>query len=213
MMNPFMKSYQYNYIKAQTKILLNGLSASSDASVHRARKDIAKENVARLFPAMNEEQQQLLYPIVDITENADVKRFLTQLLPYVVPFPVVTDQTLKKLFPKAKKLKVPSVKDLNLQEHSYVSWQDDGTQKKYLIAEYQGKLVGFQGAFTLMNQKGMCALCNQFEEVGMFISEIKSSGDGAYIKRGNYICQNSQTCNQNIITLDKLDDFIVMMTQ
>lgn len=213
MMNPFMKSYQYNYIKAQTKILLNGLSASSDASVHRARKDIAKENVARLFPAMNEEQQQLLYPIAELAESADVKRFLTQLQPFVIPFPVVTDQTLKKLFPKAKKLKAPSVKDSNLQEHSYVSWQDDGTQKKYLIAEYQGKLVGFHGAFTLMNQKGMCALCNRIEEIGMFISEIKSSGDGAYIKRGNYICQNSQICNQNITTLDKLGDFVVMMTQ
>ncbi|QRG66699.1 FusB/FusC family EF-G-binding protein [Brevibacillus choshinensis] len=212
-MNPFLKSYQYNYIKAQTKILLNGLSASSDASVHRARKDIAKENVAGLFPALSEEQKQLLYPIADISENADVKRYLSELAPYVIPFPAITDQTLKKLFPKAKKLKAPSVNDLNLQEHSYVSWQDDGTQKKFLIAEYQGKLVGFQGAFTPMNQKGMCAICNRFEEVGMFISEIKSSGDGSYLKRGNYICQDSRTCNQNIISLEKLDDFVEMMRQ
>jgi hypothetical protein len=212
-MNPFLKSYQYNYIKAQTKILLNGLSASSDASVHRARKDIAKENVAGLFPAMSEEQKQLLYPIAEISENADIKRYLNELQPYVIPFPAITEQTLKKLFPKAKKLKAPSVKDMNLQEHSYVSWQDDGTQKKFLIAEYQGKLVGFQGSFTPMNQKGMCAICNRFEEVGMFISEIKSSGDGSYLKRGNYICQDSKTCNQNIISLDKLDDFVVMMTQ
>ncbi|MED1796479.1 FusB/FusC family EF-G-binding protein [Brevibacillus nitrificans] len=212
-MTPFMKSYQYNYIKAQTKILLNGLSSSSDASVHRARKDIAKENVANLFPVLSEEQQQLLDPIAQIAETADVKRYLSELQPYVIPFPVITDQTLKKLFPKAKKLKAPSIKDLNLHEHSYVSWQDDGTQKKFVIAEYQGKLVGFNGTFTPMNQKGMCAICNRLDEVGMFITEIKSSGDGSYLKRGNYVCQDSQSCNQQITMIEKLDDFVRMMTQ
>jgi hypothetical protein len=54
----------------------------------------------------------------------------------------------------------------------------------------------------------MCALCNRFEELGMFICETKGSVQGIFIKRGNYICQDSQKCNQNMINLEKLHAFI-----
>lgn len=212
-MNPFLRSYQYNYIKAQTKILLNGLAATSDPNVARARKDIAVENVLSLLPDMDEEQKALLIQIGDIQENADAKRFLSQLQPLVLPFPTVTEQTIKKLFPKAKKLKAPAMKDINLTELTYMSWHDDGTQRKYIIAEVGGKFYGFHGTFAPMNKKSVCALCNRFEEVGMFLSEVKSSGDGSYTKRGNYICQDGQTCNHNIISNEKLDDFVRMMIE
>ncbi|MFD2368696.1 FusB/FusC family EF-G-binding protein [Brevibacillus sp. GCM10020057] len=212
-MQPFMKSYHFHYIKAQTKVLLNGLSSSSDPNVQRARKEIAIENVSRLFPEMSEEQRRLLHAIADVREQMDAKQYLAELEPYVIPFPAITGQMLKKLFPKAKKLKPPAAGDLNLHEASYVSWHDDGTQKKYIVVDFQGNLVGFAGTFTSMNQKGMCALCNRFEEIGMFIAEIKSAGDGTYVKRGNYICQDSHACNRNITSTDKLDEFVLMMRQ
>ena len=53
------------------------------------------------------------------------------------------------------------------------------------------------------------------EQVSMFLSEVKGShsGDGTYIKRGNYIFQDSETCNQNLISRVNLHEFIKLLSQ
>jgi hypothetical protein len=42
------------------------------------------------------------------------------------------------------------------------------------------------------------------------MSKVKS-GKETYTTKGNYICKDSQKCNHNLITLDKLNDFIVQL--
>ncbi|MBP0725053.1 FusB/FusC family EF-G-binding protein [Bacillus sp. RG28] len=210
-MEPFLRNDQYNFIKAQTQILINGHSMTNDKDVLRALKEISKEKVFKLFMDMNDEQKNMIDPIHTIIDKSDEEAFLLQLKPYVIPFKEVTEQTLKKLFPKAKKLKLPSMENIDLKELSYLSWDDKGSNKKFIITEQQNKLIGIQGTFSSLNKKGICVLCNRFEEVGMFLTEIKGSVQGTYIKRGNHICQDSQKCNQNIATLDKLNDFIVRL--
>lgn len=207
-MEPFMKSHQYNFIKSQIKILLNGHATSSDQSVRNALKEMVKAKVFNQFTGISDEQKQLLNPIHAIENKLQADAFLSQLQPYVIPFQPGTEQTIKKLFPKAKKGKVPALENIDWKEISYVSWDDKGTERRYIVASHHQNLVGLQGTFTAVNQKGLCSLCNRFEEIGMFVVEVKRSSDGSYVKRGNYICQDSQTCNQNITTLDNLDDFI-----
>ncbi|WP_028401722.1 FusB/FusC family EF-G-binding protein [Ectobacillus panaciterrae] len=210
-MEPFIRSDQYNFIKAQTQILINGHSTTNDMDVLHALKDIAKEKVLDLFMDMSDEKKQFIDPILNIKDKTNAEEFLSQLKPYVIPFKEVTEQTIRKLFPKAKKLKIPSLENIDLKEISYLCWDDKGSNKKYIVAQHHNKLIGLQGTFTSINQKGICALCNRFEEIGMFISEAKGSVQGTFIKRGNHICQDSQKCNQNLITLDKLNDFIVWL--
>lgn len=210
-MEPFIRSDQYNFIKAQTQILINGHSTVNDIAVLNALKSMAGERVLQLFTEVSEDQKQLMEPIIEIKEKAHAEAFLLQLKPYVIPFKEVTEQTVKKLFPKAKKLKAPSLENIDLTEISYLGWDDKGSNKKYIVAYHINKLVGLQGTFKSINQKGICALCNRFEEVGMFMSETKGSEKGTFIKRGNYICQDSQKCNHNLITLDKLYDFIELL--
>lgn len=131
----------------------------------------------------------------------------------MIPFKEVTEKTIKKLFPKAKKIKVPILEDMDLNEISYWGWNDKGSNKKYIVAHHDHKHVGLQGTFKSINKKGICALCNHHEEIGMFLSETKGLAIGTFIKRGNYICEDSQKCNQNITTLDKLNDFIERITR
>lgn len=212
-MKPFIRSDQYNFIKAQIQILINGHATVNDNDVLQALKSIINEKVLHLFIDMSEEQRQVLDPIITIEDNDKAEEYLSQVKPYVIPFKEVTEITIKKLFPKAKKLKVPILENVDLKEISYLGWNDKGSNKKYIVALSDHKLVGLQGTFKSINKKGICALCNHYEEIGMFLSETKGLAIGTFIKRGNYICENSQTCNQNIITLDKLNDFIERITR
>ncbi|MBA9028757.1 FusB/FusC family EF-G-binding protein [Peribacillus huizhouensis] len=212
-MEPFIKSDQYNFIKAQLQILINGHATVNDNDVLLALKSIVKEKVLHLFRDLSEEQRQVLDPISTIEDNDKAEEFLSQVKPFVIPFIEVTDKTIKKLFPKAKKLKVPVLESMDLREISYLGWNDKGSNKKYIVALRDHKLVGLQGTFKSINKKGICSLCNHHEEIGMFLSEAKGLAIGTFIKRGNYICENSQKCNQNIITLDKLNDFIERITR
>ncbi len=211
--DPFIRSDQYNFIKAQTKILINGHASGNDIDVLKALKSLAEEKVFHLFEDTTDEQKQLIASIVTIKEKADAETFLLQLKPYVIPFKAVTEQSIKKLFPKAKKLKVPVLEDKERKEISYLGWHDNGSNKQYIVAPHHMKLIGLSGTFTRSNLKGICALCNGHEEVGMFMSEAKVSGNGTFINRGNYICLDSQKCNQNIITLDKLHDFMIRLSK
>ncbi|MFS0553201.1 FusB/FusC family EF-G-binding protein [Brevibacillus sp. 179-C9.3 HS] len=212
-MEPFIHTHHYHFIKSRVQAIMNAYATSTDVNVIRARKEIAHEEIFQLFPSITPEQKELLQPIDTIKEKAEGKQFLHLLSSFVIPFPAPTESSIKKLFPKVKKLKVPNLTEINFSEISYISWLDTATDKKYIIANHEGKLIGIHGQFTSMNKKGVCALCNRFEEIGMFVLEAKGSSDGTYLKKGNYICQDSVTCNQNIISLDKLHDFIALMVK
>ncbi|MBM7588130.1 hypothetical protein JOC86_004705 [Bacillus pakistanensis] len=210
-MEPFIRSDQYNFIKAQTKILINGHSTVNDQDVLKALKSLAIEKVSDFFTNLSDKQMQLLNPILKVEDKEDAQEFLSTLKPYVIPFKDLSEKTIKKLFPKAKKLKLPSLEDIDLKEVSYLGWTDKGSNKKYIVADIDNKLIGLQGSIKSTSQTGICAICNAHEETAMFISQTKGSGKDTFTKRGNYICQDSQKCNQNIMALDKLNDFILRL--
>ncbi|MFJ7746780.1 FusB/FusC family EF-G-binding protein [Peribacillus sp. NPDC097295] len=207
-MQPFIRNEQYNFIKSQTQILINGYVTANDRDVVSTVKSVAKERVLELFTELDDRQKQLLDPVDTIKDPAQAEAFLLDLRPYVIPFKEITEQTIKKLFPKAKKLKVPKMETIDLREISYFGWDDSGSGKKFIIATRDDKFVGLHGTFKPSHKKGICAICSRFEEVGMFMSETKGSVQGTFTKKGNYICQDSLKCNQNITSLDKLDDFV-----
>ncbi|PAQ16122.1 FusB/FusC family EF-G-binding protein [Bacillus sp. FJAT-42315] len=207
-MEPFIRSDQFHFIKSQVQILTNGHASVSDIDVLQALKSLAKEKIFALFPNMTDEQEQVLTPILTIEEKAEGEAVLAQLKPYVMPFPTVTEQTLKKLFPKAKKLKTSFLKEVNWEVISYLSWEDLGSNKRFIVTPYNNKLMGIHGTFNPITKKSICALCHQYEEVGMFMIEVKGPQQGTFVKRGNYICQDQQACNENITTLDQLHNFI-----
>jgi len=210
-MNPFIRADQYQFIKFQTQILINSHATVNDKNVLNAVKSLARDKVSELFSDLEEDQKHLLDPLIDIEDNSKAEEFLEDLKPYVIPFKNVTEQTLKKLFPKAKKLKLPSLVGVDFKEISYLGWDDVGTNRKFLIVPYQNKLIGLSGSFTPIAKKGVCMLCNRHSEVGLFMSEKKGKTQGTFVRRGNYICQDSMKCNENLISLSKLEDFILLL--
>ncbi|MGE6377855.1 FusB/FusC family EF-G-binding protein [Peribacillus muralis] len=207
-MEPFIRSEQYNFIKLQTQILINGHATANDRDVIKTLKTVSKERVLQLFSDLNEDQEQLLDPVDTIKDPAQAENFLLQIKPYVIPFKEITEKTIKKLFPKAKKLKAPSLETVDLREMSYLGWDDHGSGRKFIIAPHLDTFTGLHGTIKPANKKGICAICSRFEEIGMFMSETKGKVQGTFIKKGNYICLDSMKCNQNITTLEKMTDLI-----
>ncbi len=142
--------------------------------------------------------------------------FLETIKPYVIPFKSFTEAGVKKLFPKVKKLKVPSADSIDLTSISYVSWIDKGSNRKFIVAQepYTQKLKGIQGTFKPINQKGICTLCHSYEECAVCsLLKSKELFKWTFTQRGNYICQDSEACNQNLVTLERLHDFMLRPQQ
>lgn len=207
-MEPFIKNDQFNFIKAQTKILINGHSNANDPGVMKALKAVTLERVISHVPDIDLEQRDLLEPIVTIKDKQEAEIFLAKLKPFVVPFREVSEKTLHKLFPKVKKLKLPNLENIDLSEVTYLGWNDIGQERKYIVTELDGKLAGIRGTFKNHSQKGICTICKSIEKIGMFMTESKAAANGTFKNRGNYICQDSQVCNQNLTSEEKLREFI-----
>ncbi|MBB6452716.1 hypothetical protein HNQ94_001162 [Salirhabdus euzebyi] len=207
-MEPFIKSYQFNYIRNQTFVLINAKATVNDKGVLDALQSLTVEKVFHLFEDINLEQKQIITNVLEIEDKGKAETELAALKSYVVPFVELSDSQIKKLFPKVKKLKTPDIGDIDLKEISYLGWDDHGTNRKYIVTKYEGEIIGIEGTFHPISQKGICTLCNNHDHVGLFTSKTKGSQKDTFVKRGNYICQDSQTCNQHLYSLEKLHDFI-----
>lgn len=207
MMEPFIRTDQYNFIRVQTRKLVNGHSTVNDADVIKALEAIVLENILAMFLNIREDQEQLIQPVVEIRDKEMAEKYLANLKQYVIPFST-TEEAVRKLFRKVKKLSIPPLDKMDLKEVVYLSWLDNSTNKRYIVTLSENKLSGIYGTFTTINQKGICSLCNGLGEVGMFLAEIKGKDQGTFTKRGNYICSDSQKCNENLTSLDKLIDFV-----
>ena len=210
-MEPFIRSDQYHLIIEQIKIIVSGHASVNDTKVLAAQKAMCHEKVLNAFGDINDEKKQLLSEIIKIEDKTQAEIFSEKLMSFVIPFEKLTDEKVKKLFPKVKKLKAPIVDDIDHRELSYLSWIDNGSKKKFLVARYKDKLVGIHGTYDHAHQKGICTLCGKYEEVGLFVSHVKGAVKDVSISRGNYICQDSIKCNQNMTSLKKLNEFLARL--
>lgn len=206
----FIRNDQFNFIKGQANILVNGKATSNDVEVLSVLRHLSQEKVFGLFPSLSAEQKAVLQPLTAIKETADAEAFLEGLSQYVVPFRNVTDQGLKKLFPKAKKLKGPKFETVDFAKLSYLGWIESSTLM-YLVLEKDGRLEGIHGSFNRSAKHGICSICNRHSQVGLFTAKTKGSGQDNFVKRGNYICQDNETCNSNIESLERLHRFAELL--
>ncbi|AZB41862.1 elongation factor G-binding protein [Bacillus sp. FJAT-42376] len=210
-MEPFIRTDQYQFIKSQAYSIVNGHATANHQGVLKAVKEMAREQVLRLAK-WTDEQRRLLEPVYDIKDRGDAELYAAAIKSYVIPFREVGEPEIKKLFPKAKKLKAPALDEVDLKEIIYLSWKDKGSDKMFLIAPYQGKLKGLHGTFNPLHKKSICTICGGHQEVGLFMTQVKGTAQGTFVKRGNYICSDSLQCSQHIKSLDRLEDFFGLMS-
>jgi len=211
MCQPFIRNHHYNLIKKQAKLLQQACENGSDPKVTESVRDGALLSVMEAFPEASELQRQTLESLTTLRTEAQFRGYLSSLEPWMERFEPVTEQQIKKLFPKVKKLKVPDLAAVDFRYVTYLGWSDVAASKLYLVYRLDGKLVGIEGRFTPTHKKGACFLCRRQEEVALVTAVTKSKPAGAspdyYKAIGNYLCVDSEVCNRNLTDIAALERF------
>lgn len=208
-MKEFIEPYQYNFIKYQLANVSRAYRSANDTSTLKALKSLTEEKINELFPAnVLEGHKELFSELHTITSTKEAEPFLEDLKAYVIPFVSPSDVKLKKIFAKTKKLKIPTWSKLYMRDYTFYGWNDIAQQRKYIVTYEDGNLVGVQGTISNEIQKGVCTICHTHSKVSLFMAKTKSASDGIYTTNGNYICHDSDVCNQQIKDRETLDEFI-----
>ena len=210
MTEKFIKNEQINFIKKQIALIKDCTKKNVPQNVLAAAIDLANAKIMDLFPNASLEQQEIMN-ISRLKTEKEYDQYIQDLSVYVLPFPKITEQQLKKIFPKHKKLKLPDLSNIDHNQLTYLSWNDLRSNKKFIVYELEGKMVGIECEFTPTSKKNICSFCNCFGEVAYFstITKAKKSKNPDYYKSiGNLICADSSECNKKISNVDYLTTFL-----
>ncbi|MCM3758208.1 FusB/FusC family EF-G-binding protein [Sporosarcina aquimarina] len=207
MMEKFIKNEHFNYICKQVEFIKDNTKQHIPPGVLASVYDLSNEKIMNCIPNLTLEQKRILdFSSLKTVEEYD--QAIKELDAYRLPFPTVTDQQLKKLFPKSKKLKLPDLNGIDLKSVTYLSWIDSRSNKKYLLYELDEQLVGIECAFSPSSKKNMCSICNSQADVTFFTTKTKErqQNNPDYFRSiGNLICTDSHECNKNITDVAYLE--------
>lgn len=202
---PFLTVVDLRLIEQQVNKILKAKLASNDKKIVAAVRELAITELREKLTHVNEDIIKEAETIED-TIGADL--FFRNLKSYTIPFKSISEQGLQKLFKKDKKLKLPKLEMIDWQAISYLSWVDKGTNRQYIVLEKEGQYTALRGVVDAHNPiKGVCSICNQHSSVHLFTATVKGNGDN-YTSYSNYICDDSQLCNQKVSDYEKLQDFV-----
>lgn len=206
----FIKNEQFNFIKKQVTFIKNSKKQNVPKGVLTAVIDVANAKILELFPHASVEQQNLL-DLSALKTDQEYEQYIQQLSTYLLPFPTITAQQLQKLFPKHKKLKLPDLSNIDHSQLTYLSWIDPRSNKKFMIYELEGKIVGIECEFTPTSKKNICSFCNSMSEVTYFstVTKAKKVNNPDYYRAiGNLICLDSKVCNKQITDVEYLENLL-----
>lgn len=205
----FIKNEHFNFIRKQVAWIKDSTKQNLPPGVLAAVYDISNEKIQSCIPNMTAEQRNLL----DFSQLKTVEEYdqaLKKITSYLIPFPNITEQQLKKLFPKSKKLKLPNVSNIDLERLTYLSWVDSRSNKKYILHELEGKILGIECTISSSTMKNICSVCQSHAEVTQFstVTKAKKTNNPDYYKSiGNLICVDSNECNKKITDVSYLQHF------
>lgn len=211
-MEQFLQPYDYYFLKEQASILAQTHRSVSDKSTIQAVQAQVFEKVKEHFPSLSKDEREIVMGIEQVTEDQRVlTKYLEGIRRNVIPFKQPTDMGVKKAFPKTKKLQIPDWETIDLENYSFYGWNDPGQQSKFLLYYTNHKLQGIQGQLSMEIQKGICTICHGTNGVSLFTVKGKVNKDGQYKTKGNYICYNSDECNQQMQTFEHFMDFVTIV--
>ena len=207
-MEKTIKPYQYYFIKREVEQLLSAYSSVNDPKTVQTVQALAAEKIHEVLGHPNTVVNEFMEKVLDVTlKKEKAERLLEELKVIVLPFIQPTKPQIDKLFRKVKKLKQPDWNQLDLREHTYIGWNDPGSQKKFMIYYEEEKLKGISVTLSPTINKGICSICQRTSNVSLFLSTTKTGSDGTYTKKGNYICHDSDQCNQQLVQLAPFYEF------
>jgi len=210
---PFIYPYQANSLRYELTKLLNVVYFAGDYRVYQATKDLLEVAIKELFGPMTPKQAALFAGITEIKGKRAANDFISSLRPYLIPFHYDADKVLR-LFKKEKKLTIPDSADMDLHALSYVGWRDLSKKKIYIVYPYRGELAGIRARYTIGNhsQSGVCCLClatRKGSEIGLVVADSQSAS--LYRAVGNYMCLDSEACNEQIRNVQGIEFFFAQV--
>jgi len=212
MCEPFIRNHHYNFIRNQADHVIHALRTVGDRKVLESVRYSAQTKIMELFPDVQDSRKTMLESVADLKTAEDQNRYLQALEPYLIAFPPIAEQQLRKLFPKNKKLRLPDLAQIDFRYMSYLSWIDISTNKMFIVYPAGEQFVGVEGRFTATNKKSYCFACNRYEQLVLFSAVTKKrpahASSDYYKSIGNYICMHGHECNKNMTDVASLEKFI-----
>lgn len=101
MTEKFIKNEQLNFIKKQITFIKDSKNKNVPKNVLATVIDLANAKIMDLFPHLSDEQSEML-DVSKLKTESDYEQYIQHLSEYLLPFPIMTEQQLKKMFPKQK---------------------------------------------------------------------------------------------------------------
>lgn len=207
-MQPTIQAAQYSFLKKQIFQLIKAYQSVNDHKTVATFEALTREKINQNLGNSYPEVEELLKKIMQVTMTIHkAECLLEDFKEFVIPFKAPSAKQIEKVFRKVKKLKQPDFSQLDLREHSFIGWNDPGSQKKFILLYQEQRLIGLSGSISPNIQKGICSLCHEESNVAMFLATTKTASDGTYTKKGNYICHDSENCNRQLTDLTYLNHF------
>ncbi|WP_436938244.1 FusB/FusC family EF-G-binding protein [Staphylococcus xylosus] len=202
--------YQFNYIKERIVHLINVYNSVNDLNTIASIQEATREQILNTFQRVDSSIQSEIEKLMNNQlSKMQAKKILSKLQAYVLPFEHPSKKQVDKVFRKVKKLKTPLISNEVLLESTFIGWNDVASNRKYIIYYNDfGNLDGFYGDISNQTVKGFCSICNKESRVTLFMRKTRTTSDGQYTKKGDYICFDSTVCNQQISDLSYFYHFL-----
>lgn len=202
--------YQFNYIKKRVAHLINVYNSVNDLNTIASIQEATREQILNTFQKVDSHIQLEVEKLMNYQlSKMQAEKILSTLQGYVLPFEHPSKKQVDKVFRKVKKLKTPLISNEVLLESTFIGWNDVASNRKYIIYYNDfGKLDGFYGDISNQTVKGFCSICNKESRVTLFMRKTRTTSDGQYTKKGDYICFDSTVCNQQISDLSYFYHFL-----
>ncbi|MBF0813079.1 MULTISPECIES: FusB/FusC family EF-G-binding protein [Staphylococcus] len=202
--------YQFNYIKERIAHLINVYNSVNDINTIASIQETTREQILNTFQRVDPSIQLEIEKLMNYQlSKMQAEKILSTLQGYVLPFEHPSKKQVDKVFRKVKKLKTPLISNEVLLESTFIGWNDVASNRKYIIYYNDfGNLDGFYGDISNQTVKGFCSICNKESRVTLFMRKTRTTSDGQYTKKGDYICFDSTVCNQQISDLSYFYHFL-----
>lgn len=126
----------------------------------------------------------------------------------------VSRDQIKQLFKKVKHLRLPKdLEQVDFDKLHYYTWRDTSEDVLYMVYRYDGELNGIRWDIQKLPNKllgvSFCELCQknrQRNEIILVSAKSRKLAKGvSHRVTGNYICSNSEQCNQDLQNYEGLD--------
>lgn len=204
-----LKVYEYNQVKSLTSKLLN-VYKTNDMTSHQSHKEYILNEIKNVFENTDADPSEFIAGIDDMKiSRKKAELLLEKLKADVEDFELPTKKQIDKLFKKVKKLHGPDLDVVDTKSTAFLAWNDLSSNRKYFVFKNRDdEHEGMFGELSVNKIKGFCKICNQESKVSLFLNKLKTSGMGTYTKKGDYICHDSEVCNQHLEDINQLYDFI-----